>query len=162
MTIWRFPKSCVIPVLLLVAALPASAEAQQGASKEVANGMQRLAGAISEFFEREGHDKVVTVGSVVNPDGDGSELLRRLLTEYLTKEKFQLRKAKYAVNGRFIKQFRKASERDAHNSVAMRVTAEIRDRSSDDQNSMRLRTGDETERFRGGPTHEVPRVWASE
>ncbi|GEM_PF-3230874 len=104
MTIWQFPKSCVVLGLLLVLGPPVSAEAQQGAPKEVADGMQRLAGAISEFFERERHDKVVTVGSVVNPDGDGSELLRRLLTECLMKEKFQLRKAKYAVNGRFLKQ----------------------------------------------------------
>ncbi len=128
----RFHSPKLLLASILTLSLSATTNAQEGAPKDVADGVKRLAGAISEFFDREKHDKVVTVGSVVNPDGDGSELLRRLLTENLEKEKFQIRKAKFAVNGRFIKQFRKANTLDEHNSVALRVTAEIRDRTSDE------------------------------
>lgn len=126
-----FITASLLVATIFVQGTARSVHAQQGAAPEVADGMQRLASAISEFFERERHDKVVSVGSVVNPDGEGSELLKRLLVEHLTKADFQLRKGKFSVDGRFVKEFRKKDTLDGRNFVALRVTAEIRDRTSD-------------------------------
>ncbi|MEO2018767.1 MAG: hypothetical protein ABGZ53_30840 [Fuerstiella sp.] len=96
----------------------------------VDDGVTRLAEAVSDFFERERHEKIVFVGAVTSPAGDGDAALRQKLVTALEAEDFLIRRAKLSINGRFSKEFRPEGT-SGPNRVALRLKAEIRDRESD-------------------------------
>lgn len=93
------------------------------------DGMARLAEAVDEYFKKEGHDKVVVLGSFTSQGGDGNTQLRLLLQENLKKAGFEIKaRTKFSISGRFLKEFRSDGVSDA---VALKVKAEIRDSESD-------------------------------
>lgn len=117
----------IVIVVILHSCFPVGAQAVS----PVDEGVTRLAEAVSAFFERERHDKTVFVGAVTSPDGDGDAALREKLVAALKVCDFTIRRAKFAVNGRFSKEFRPEGT-SGPKRVALRLKAEIRDRESDD------------------------------
>ncbi len=101
------------------------------AASPVDDGVTRLADAVSGFFERERHEKIVFVGAVTSPDGDGDAALRDKLVAALEAKEFTIRRAKLTINGRFSKEFRPEGT-SGPKRVALRLKAEIRDRESDE------------------------------
>lgn len=101
------------------------------AASPVDEGVTRLADAVSSFFDRERLEKIVFVGAVTSPDGDGDAALRQKLMNALEAKEFTIRRAKLSINGRFSKEFRPEGT-SGPKRVALRLKAEIRDRESDD------------------------------
>ena len=93
------------------------------------DGMARLAEAVDQYFQKEGHEKAVVLGSFTSPSGDGNTQLRLLLQEQLKKAKFEIKpRTKFSISGRFLKEFRSDGVID---SVALKVKAELRDSKDD-------------------------------
>jgi hypothetical protein len=89
--------------------------------------MKRLAGGIKKWFIDEDADLTVTVGSIVNIDGDGSAWLREQLVTNLKSQGFKISRSQYVVDGRFCDEFRAEKSADGveaqFKSVALKVTA---------------------------------------
>ncbi len=101
------------------------------AEASLPKGMVRLAEAVDKFFNTEGFEKSVKLGTFTSPDAEGNTQLRLLLEESLKKSGFEIKpRAAYSINGRFLKEFREGSD-ESSGKVALRVKAEIRDKSDE-------------------------------
>lgn len=119
---------CSIVASMVILVTPASVTQ---AASPVDEGVTRLAEAVSAFFDRERHDKIVFVGAVTSPEGEGDADLRQKLVAALEAKQFQIRRAKLTINGRFSKEFRPEGT-SGPKHVALRLKAEVRDRESDE------------------------------
>ena len=96
-------------------------------SPSLRDGVGRLSAAVADIFEREDHEKSVFVGSVVGMESSNA-FFRLLLTESLEDKGFAIRRAKLAINFRLSHD---VVEDENDQRLALRLTAEIRDRERD-------------------------------
>ncbi|MFM9961968.1 MAG: hypothetical protein ACKV2Q_12170 [Planctomycetaceae bacterium] len=111
---------------------PCLAEEEIKPEVALADGLERLAKGVVDHFANEKLDKAISVSFFLNADGDQSASLRDMLEAALKKQGFEIRRSMLVIEGRFALISRKKTPAENYEDIALKLTANIRDRLSDE------------------------------